>query len=333
MANTTTQEVIENGEKIDVMYITIESTIALASVLGNVLVVLVVAKNQGLRDPTFCFIVSLALADIAVGVLVIPLAVVISLGLMTPFYTCLFISCLLVMITQSSILSLLAIAIDRFLRVKIPTRYSTVVTQQRAWVAVGMCWILSFLTGLVPMTGWHRSPPKNASTELIECQFINVISLNYMVYFNFFGWVVAPLTIMAGLYAEIFRIIRRQLLRRAEATLDSSKYYRKELNLAKSLALVLFLFALCWLPLHIMNCIVFFCPKCSVPRSVFSVGIFMSHGNSALNPLVYAFRIQRFRDTLCQIIQRFILCRTSTSPIQHDAGPITEKTQATTERQ
>ncbi|KAA0713517.1 Adenosine receptor A1 [Triplophysa tibetana] len=97
MANTSTQEVIEKGEKIDVMYITIESTIALASVIGNVLVVLVVAKNQGMRDPTFCFIVSLALADIAVGVLVIPLAV-------------------------SSILSLLAIAIDRFLRVKIPTR-------------------------------------------------------------------------------------------------------------------------------------------------------------------------------------------------------------------
>ncbi|KTG32767.1 hypothetical protein cypCar_00041057 [Cyprinus carpio] len=328
MVKMSTLRVTESWEKVDLMYISIEITIALASVLGNVLVVLVVCMNQALRDPTFCFIVSLALADIAVGILVIPLAVVLSLGLSTLFYNCLFISCLLVIITQSSILSLLAIAIDRFLRVKIPTRYNIIVTQRRAWVAVGLCWLISFLTGLVPMAGWHRTPPINVSTTAIECQFTNVMCMDYMVYFNFFVWVVVPLTIMIGLYAEIFRVICRQLNRRAEATCDSSKYYRKELKLAKSLALILFLFALCWLPLHIMNSIVFFCPTCNVPKSAFYVGIFMSHVNSALNPVVYAFRIQRFRDTLIHIIQRFVLCKTPSANLsQHAPGPITEKTQ------
>lgn len=178
------------------------------------------------------------------------------------------------------------------------------------------------------MAGWHHSPPENVSTTPIQCQFTNVMRMDYMVYFNFFVWVVAPLTIMTGLYAEIFRVIKRQLNRRAEATCDSSKYYRKELKLAKSLALVLFLFALCWLPIHIMNSIEFFFPTCEVPKSALYVGIFMSHINSALNPLVYAFRIQRFRDTLIQIIQRFMLCKTSsTIPSQHGPGPITEKAQ------
>lgn len=107
---------------VDLMYISAECIISLASVFGNVLVIIVVALNRTFREPTFCFIVSLAMADIAVGALVIPLAIVISLGLETPFYTCLFLSCLIITITQSSILSLLAIAIDRFLRVKIPTR-------------------------------------------------------------------------------------------------------------------------------------------------------------------------------------------------------------------
>ncbi|RXM97035.1 Adenosine receptor A1 [Acipenser ruthenus] len=112
---------------VDVLYISIETGIALASVLGNILVVLVVRINRALRDTTFCFMVSLALADIAVGVLVIPLAIIVSLGLKTQFYTCLFFACLLVIITQSSILSLLAIAIDRYLRVKIPTRRCPVI--------------------------------------------------------------------------------------------------------------------------------------------------------------------------------------------------------------
>ncbi|XP_031157998.1 adenosine receptor A1 [Sander lucioperca] len=302
---------IKRREHVDMMYISIETAIALASVVGNVLVVLAVCVNRALRNTTFCFIVSLAVADIAVGVLVIPLAIIISLEFNTQFYTCLFLSCLLLIITQSSILSLLAIAIDRYLRVKIPTRYNTIVTQRRAYVAVFLCWILSFLTGLVPMTGWNnRNAQGNLSSSSdIVCEFTTVMRMDYMVYFNFFGWVVVPLSVMIALYGEIFRVIRRQLNRRAEATCDGDRYYRKELKLAKSLALVVFLFAVCWLPIHIMNCISFFCPKCSIPKFAMYVGIFMSHVNSALNPMVYAYRINGFRVTLIQITRRCMLCK------------------------
>uniref|UniRef100_A0A7N8YRU6 Adenosine receptor A3 n=1 Tax=Mastacembelus armatus TaxID=205130 RepID=A0A7N8YRU6_9TELE len=304
------------------------TAIALASVLGNVLVVLAVYVNRALRNTTFCFIVSLAVADIAVGVLVIPLAIIISMGFNTQFYTCLFLTCLLLIITQSSILSLLAIAIDRYLRVKIPTRYDTIVTQGRAYVAVCLCWMLSFLTGLVPMIGWntHDAKGNSSSSREIFCKFTAVMSMDYMVYFNFFGWVVAPLTIMIALYGEIFRVIRRQLNQRAEATCDGDRYYQKELKLAKSLALVVFLFALCWLPIHIMNCISFFCPKCYIPKFATYIGIFMSHVNSALNPMVYAFRIKRFRLTLIQITRRCMLCR----PIQ--STQCTTSTPALTEK-
>ncbi|KAL4622466.1 adenosine receptor A1-like [Arapaima gigas] len=309
-------------EHVDVLYISTEATVALASVLGNVLVVLVVASNRALRDTTFCFIASLALADIAVGALVIPLAIVVSLGLRTHFYTCLTLSCVLLVITQSSILSLLAIAIDRYLRVKIPTRYSLVVTQQRAWLAVCICWLLSALMGTVPLLGWHNQPPPhNCSSHTIVCTFTAVMSMDYMVYFNFFGWVVAPLLIMVCLYAEIFRVICRQLGKRAEATSDTGKYYNKELKLAKSLALVVLLFALCWLPLHIMNCVAFFCPEYEVPKGSMYVGIFLSHVNSAINPLVYAFRIERFRGTLVKICQRCLPCG-----FQCSSPPKAEKT-------
>ncbi|KAM9859310.1 adenosine receptor A1 [Aulostomus maculatus] len=310
-------------EHVDMVYISIETAIALASVLGNVLVVLAVCVDRDLRNTTFCFIVSLAVADIAVGVLVIPLAIIISLGFDTQFYTCLFLSCLLLIITQSSILSLLAIAIDRYLRVKIPTRYNTIVTQGRAYVAVFLCWILSFVTGLVPMTGWNnRDVLGNLSdTSNIVCEFTAVIRMDYMVYFNFFGWVMVPLTIMIALYGEIFRVIRQQLNRRAEATCDGDRYYRKELKLAKSLALVVFLFAVCWLPIHIMNCIDFFCPDCSIPKVAIYVGIFMSHVNSALNPMVYAFRIKRLRVTLIQIARRCMLCKITDPTLYRTSTP------------
>lgn len=107
---------------VDIMYNSVETAIAVASVLGNVLVVLVVYVNRALRNTTFIFIVSLAVADVAVGALVIPVAIIINMEFKTQFFTCLVLSCLLLSITQSSILSLLAIAIDRFLRIKIPTK-------------------------------------------------------------------------------------------------------------------------------------------------------------------------------------------------------------------
>lgn len=53
-------------------YISVEVLIALVSVPGNVLVIWAVKVNQALRDATFCFIASLAVADVAVGALVIP---------------------------------------------------------------------------------------------------------------------------------------------------------------------------------------------------------------------------------------------------------------------
>ncbi|NXU49161.1 AA3R protein, partial [Turnix velox] len=106
----------------DGIYIGTECLVAFFATLGNILVIWVVKLNFAFQNTTFYFIVSLALADIAVGILVMPLAIVVSLGIRIHFYSCLFMCCLMVVFTTASVLSLLAIAIDRYLRVKVPTR-------------------------------------------------------------------------------------------------------------------------------------------------------------------------------------------------------------------
>ncbi|KAM9342514.1 adenosine receptor A1b [Pholidichthys leucotaenia] len=298
------------------IYVGMEVVIAVASVIGNVLVVWAVKINRSLRTTTFSFIVSLALADIAVGALVIPLAITISIGLQTHFYSCLLVACTVLVLTQSSILALLAIAIDRYLRVKIPTRYKQVVTPRRAGMAVVVCWTVSFIVGLTPMLGWNnlrrlQQNSSNSSNLVITCQFENVISMDYMVYFNFFGWVLPPLLLMVVIYAEIFYMIHKQLNSKKFTTshTEPNKYYDKELNLAKSLALVLFLFAISWLPLHIINCITLFCPECEKPMVLLYIAILLTHGNSAVNPIVYAFRIKKFRSAFQKIWHQYFCCK------------------------
>uniref|UniRef100_A0A667WKS7 Adenosine receptor A1 n=1 Tax=Myripristis murdjan TaxID=586833 RepID=A0A667WKS7_9TELE len=297
------------------LYIGMEVVIAMSSVIGNVMVVWAVRINRSLRETTFCFIVSLALADIAVGALVIPLAITISIGLQTHFYSCLMVACTVLVLTQSSILALLAIAIDRYLRVKIPMSYKRVVTPRRAGTAVVVCWLVSIVVGLTPMLGWNNLQRlrDNGSlvTEdlLVTCQFENVISMEYMVYFNFFGWVLPPLVLMLVIYAEIFYMIHKQLNKKEIKIFPIfHRYFGKELKLAKSLALVLFLFAVSWLPLHILNCITLFCPTCEKPMYLIYIAILLTHGNSAVNPIVYAFRIKKFRTAFRKIWEHYVLC-------------------------
>ncbi|XP_063300393.1 adenosine receptor A1 [Pelobates fuscus] len=299
------------------VYIVIEVLIALVSVLGNILVIWAVIVNHALRDTTFFFIVSLAVADIAVGALVIPLAITISIGLKTEFYSCLMGACVVLILTQSSILALLAIAVDRYLRVKIPTSYRSVVTARRAAMAITGCWVLSFIIGMVPMFGWNNINNARESHNIsngeiiITCQFETVISMEYMVYFNFFVWVLPPLFLMLIVYLEVFNLIQKQLSKKVSSTSkDPHKYYGKELKIAKSLALILLLFALSWLPLHTLNCITLFCRTCEKPMIITYIAIFLSHGNSAMNPIVYAFRIEKFQTTFLYIWKKYFCCKT-----------------------
>ncbi|PWA18453.1 hypothetical protein CCH79_00009893 [Gambusia affinis] len=301
-----------------ILYIVLELLIAVFSVLGNVLVCWAVCLNSNLQSITNFFVVSLAVADIAVGVLAIPFAIVISTGFCSNFYGCLFIACFVLVLTQNSIFSLLAIAIDRYVAIKIPLRYNSLVTSQRARGTIAFCWALSIIIGLTPMMGWHKefnsTETNNNNTcqpGQMKCLFEAVVNMEYMVYFNFFACVFIPLLLMLAIYLCIFMAARHQLkLIEVEAFRGekSRSTLQKEVQAAKSLAIIVGLFAVCWLPLHIINCFTLFCPECPRPPGwIMYVAIILSHANSVINPFIYAYRIREFRQTFRKIIRRHIL--------------------------
>ncbi|KAK7165165.1 hypothetical protein R3I94_003515 [Phoxinus phoxinus] len=319
----------------DSLYIAIELVIAVLSIAGNVLVCWAVAINSTLKNATNYFLVSLAVADILVGCLAIPFAITISIGLRSDFYGCLFLACFVLVLTQSSIFSLLAVAIDRYLAVKIPLRYKELVTGKRAREIIAILWILSFIIGLIPFVGWNRkdlSCSRNESGSIqsgnssdmttgflqsccLKCFFENVVDMSYMVYFNFFGCVLPPLLIMLGIYIKIFTVARKQL-RQIELKCSVSNgenhhhgLLQREIRAAKSLSIIVGLFALCWLPVHILNCLTLFYSELEKPSFVMNTAIILSHANSAVNPIIYAYRIQEFRFTFRKILNRHFLCR------------------------
>ncbi|XP_040920095.1 adenosine receptor A1-like [Toxotes jaculatrix] len=294
----------------NVAYTAAELAIAFLSTVGNLLVCIAVGLNRKLRTVTNYFLVSLAVADICVGTIAIPCAILTGVGLPRhSLYLCLLMLSVLIMFTQSSIFSLLAVAVERYVAIFMPFRYQVLMTSRNAVLVILATWLLAFLIGLVPLMGWHKTPPDSG-----YCFFVLVVDMTYMVYFNFFACVLTPLVIMFLIYARIFVMVKQQVRRiaseqggRGEKQARAAASMRREMKTATSLFLVLFLFTICWIPLHIINCFLLLCPNCPVPLELLLTAIILSHANSAVNPFLYAYTMTAFRDTFKAI---FLCCRT-----------------------
>ncbi|KAM6906722.1 adenosine A2c receptor [Lycodopsis pacificus] len=293
----------------NVSYMAAELVIALLSTIGNLLVCAAVGLDRKLRTVTNYFLVSLAVADVAVGTIAIPCAILTGVGLPRHnLYLCLLMLSVLIMFTQSSIFSLLAVAAERYVAIFMPFHYKAVMTPRNAALVILTTWLLAFLIGLVPLMGWHKTPPDSG-----YCFFVSVVDMTYMVYFNFFACVLAPLVIMFLIYAKIFVTVKRQVKRiaaehggRGEGQTRAAAGMRREMKTATSLFLVLFLFTVCWIPLHTINCFLLLCPRCPVPLELLLAAIILSHANSAVNPFLYAYTMTAFRDAFKAI---FTCCR------------------------
>ncbi|KAK5872130.1 hypothetical protein PBY51_012858 [Eleginops maclovinus] len=295
----------------EMIYTFFEVLIAVGCCLGNMLVILALWTSNSIQEPTFSLIVSLAVADFLVGCVAIPMAVVVDGQVPTSFHGCLFISCVVVLLTLVSVLSLMAISVDRFLRVFIPLWYKRTVTQRYSCLVVAACWLVAIPLSFAPMLGWYNHHTLSASlNSTIICKFTTVMSMSYLVYFNFVLCTLIPLLVMTGLYVYIFCTIRGSLRDKPghSAQNQCQKYLKKEKQLAGSLSLVLALFALSWLPIHIINCITYFNSKNVVPVVYIYVGIVLSHANSAVNPVVYAFKIQKIKTGYLNLWRQYISC-------------------------
>ncbi|KAJ0062290.1 hypothetical protein NL108_002623 [Boleophthalmus pectinirostris] len=319
----------------------LELFIALLAITGNFLVCLAFTRTKRLRTVTNYFLASLAVADMLVGLVAIPCAVFTDLG--QPHHDlplCLLMLSVLLVLTQSSVLSLLAVAAERYMAILMPFQYQRLMSPRAARLTLLFTWTMAVLSGCVPIIHWRNQ-------DSTYCVFTCVIDMSFMVYFNFFCFMLVPLIAMFIIYAHIFLIVQCQLRRIAQTrtrtpssgsvdavegqtrndtqrpsidsiftltnALDPNRVKtirtHQEMQKATSLFLLLFLFTLCWMPIHLINCVLFFCPTCNVPVSIILVAIMLSHANSALNPVLYAYRLTSFRRALVDMWRSMWGCK------------------------
>lgn len=110
--------------ELNVPYTVFEVLVAFIAVIGNGMVIIVFRRERRLRRRTNYYIVSLAIADLLVGLLGVPFAILASIGLPTNLYACLFSLSLLVVLCTISIFCLVAVSVDRYWAILHPMAYS-----------------------------------------------------------------------------------------------------------------------------------------------------------------------------------------------------------------
>ncbi|XP_034548294.1 5-hydroxytryptamine (serotonin) receptor 1A a [Notolabrus celidotus] len=176
----------------------------LCSIFGNSCVVAAIALERSLQNVANYLIGSLAVTDLMVSVLVLPMAAlyqVLSKWTLGQGICDVFIS-LDVLCCTSSILHLCAIALDRYWAITDPIDYVNKRTPRRAAVLISVTWLIGFSISIPPMLGW-RSDEDRANPD--AC----VISQDpgYTIY-STFGAFYIPLILMLVLYGRIFKAAR-----------------------------------------------------------------------------------------------------------------------------
>nr|ACN12797.1 tyramine/octopamine receptor [Agrotis ipsilon] len=189
--------------------------IIISTIVGNILVILSVFTYKPLRIVQNFFIVSLAVADLTVAILVLPLNVAYSILGQWVFgiYVCkMWLTCD-IMCCTSSILNLCAIALDRYWAITDPINYAQKRTLERVLVMIGVVWILSLIISSPPLLGWNDWP------EVFEPDTpCRLTSQPGFVIFSSSGSFYIPLVIMTVVYFEIYLATKKRLRDRAKAT-------------------------------------------------------------------------------------------------------------------
>lgn len=127
---------LAGGGALNVPYAVLEGLVAVGATAGNGLVIVAFRRERRLRRRTNYYIVSLAVADLLVGLVGIPCAVLSSVGLPKQLHLCMLSVSLLVVLCTVSILSLVAVSADRYWAILYPMAYST---NSNTKIAISTC--------------------------------------------------------------------------------------------------------------------------------------------------------------------------------------------------
>ncbi|XP_017033182.1 5-hydroxytryptamine receptor 2B [Drosophila kikkawai] len=189
----------------------------LVTIIGNVFVIAAIILERNLQNVANYLVASLAVADLFVACLVMPLGAVYEISngwILGPELCDIWTSCDVLCCT-ASILHLVAIASDRYWTVT-NIDYNNLRTPRRVFLMIFCVWFAALIVSLAPQFGW-KDPDYMKRIEEQHCMVSQDVA--YQIFATCCTFYV-PLLVILFLYWKIYIIARKRIQRRAQKSFN-----------------------------------------------------------------------------------------------------------------
>lgn len=273
--------------------------IFLISVIGNTLVCIVIVRRHRMRTVTNCFILNLAVADLAITCICIPFDIPVQENnYKWPYGSllCKLLYPLQTMAMFASIFTLMAVSLNRYWAIVYPLQNQ--MSKRHAKGFISVIWLLSALVTLPYILVLQLDE------ETVSCEEHWPVNVNYRKAYTlslFLVQYVVPLTVITLVYLKIAREMRKCIKKRKTSCInrDLSKSHQIERKrVVRMLIVVTALFAVCVLPNNIMWLWLDFGNGEEYEHfwDVVAVTNIILFANSAANPIAYTICHDNFRE-------------------------------------
>ncbi|XP_065096794.1 trace amine-associated receptor 5-like [Paramisgurnus dabryanus] len=275
------------------------SLLSICTVFMNLLVIISISHFKKLHTPTNMLILSLAVADLLVGLIVMPLEAIRLIETCWYFgdIICKLFLFILGLLLSTSLSNLVLIAIDRYVAVCHPLLYPQKITTTRTIIIICVFWFCSsaYSIPFIVITSQRKY------TCYGECTFMPTFAWAITDLFVSFLF---PCTVIITLYLRIFYVAYQQvkvinsLLRSGKHLTEGSVRRKSESKAALTLGIIVTVYLFCWIPYYSLI-------LTADTRMISVIAYFMLwmlYINSALNPLIYAIFYPWFRTSVKHIL-------------------------------
>ena len=268
------------------------------AIMLNIVTIYAIRKTASLSNPLKTLLLSLAISDLGVGLLVQPFYIALlvrriedynrHLSIYTAFAP------IVTLFSFASLFGVTALSVDRFLAIHLHLRYQELVTHKRVVSVVISIWVFSAFLSLITL--WT---PTNVSYVIFS-----VVDLVCIITTTFLNY-------------KIFVAVRRLTNQVQVVQVQESQHVEHNDEMANAASIrksavgtfyVYLVFLVCYLPQICSYVVLMFSASRTVRQVLLLCTLTMVFLNSSLNPEVYCLKMRHFRRAVIDLLRNIFTC-------------------------
>ena len=277
----------------------------LLAFVGNVLVCIAVFKKAHLRTIPNMFITNLAVSDILMAIVCMPITLHVLISGKWPFSSslCDMHGVSIFTFGVVSQVNMSVIAVNRYFALCRPFECKAIFTKTNVLSMITILWILPSVASVPPLVGWGYYAFHPGKALCIYPFHVNII---YAVIIKIL-FIAFPIGLIVFSYTRCILAIKSSNRQMREMSDDPSSVGQesrkaREVRATWTMLFSTLGFSMCWLPVSVIGSIETFGAGGNLPRQVFILYSFLIFLSSTINPFVYCLLNRDFRKAFREVI-------------------------------